>query len=174
MSQSYDHLINASDITDIRDVLVGLELLEKKLPNTVLRTFAPFNRAYIVVTQTIENAMQEQYFSDNNAVDQLCVDFAQYYFEALNSYVRHSQLPAVWRHLSPQSTIHHIAFLSLLYGASAHINGDLPQALRTSHISKNDYYAIDTLLHEASTRILNVFEESNFALNFLKKRSRFF
>lgn len=90
-----------------------------------------FLRCYSMMSANMAAAIREGRFADPPWVTTLMLDFARYYFEALEQYNRlPAEAPPVWRQVhdtAQQSGIH--ALQNLLLGVNAHINYDLPLAL---------------------------------------------
>jgi hypothetical protein len=89
----------------------------------------PFHDSYVVMTRNLSQAIINDYFMAPQRVERLMIDFAQYYFRALNDYVEDGRLPQVWQRVIGGRRFTNSPAVSLLLGASAHIKHDLPLAL---------------------------------------------
>ncbi|PLX31695.1 MAG: hypothetical protein C0600_04895 [Ignavibacteria bacterium] len=108
------------------DVLDRMEILAAGWERSADRK-AVFLRCYSMMTGNTLLAIGKMEFRDNAWVRRLLDRFAEYYFEALETYERDPvQAPAVWRithdvaHQQDLWTLQH-----LLLGVNAHINYDL-------------------------------------------------
>lgn len=88
---------------------------------------AVFLRCYLMMTENVLTAVDQQEFNDPAWVNDLLKHFADFYFEALQAYEDDPEsAPAVWRLAhdaadDPKST----AMQNMLLGVNAHINYDL-------------------------------------------------
>lgn len=178
MAQSkYKHHINVAAIKSSAEVIEELKRLDALLSESELLQVAFFNRAYIIITSKIYRANQSGYFKLSRLMDELEVNFAKYYFEALNRYVESGALPGPWQQVNA-GWLHrfHPSSLSLMLGANAHINHDLPRALQDTITDqaqfKNDYFKVNQLLLESSRWILDSYYESDKTVNFMKRKLR--
>ncbi|HSX28854.1 MAG TPA: DUF5995 family protein [Candidatus Saccharimonadales bacterium] len=174
-------IIDTRRITSVKAVLRTLRMLDARLPATSLRHLATFNRAYVVVTTVISEASQAQRFKNPAFIEAFSVCFANYYFAAINTYIRNdSQLPAAWTlAIDGKDAASRPEFIGLLLGANAHINYDLPLALadtvqenKAANLLK-DIATVDKLLIKSGKQILGTFKESNKFAAFVKRRGRF-
>jgi len=94
-----------------------------------------FNWLYLQVTQAVEARVNSGGFAASTWITALDVQFASFYFAAINSSLSGASTPGCWQALFDrrnQSPIARIQFA--LAGMNAHINHDLPQAiLATCH-----------------------------------------
>jgi len=173
--------IDTKKITTIKDVLDELEQLDTQLSTLGLSHFKLFNSAYHVVTSFIQQAIDTGDFKNPVFIEQFIVTFANYYFKAVTGTVnKYPNVSLPWakmneyaRHKSSPE------FISLLLGANAHINNDLPQALKTllenadTEVFFRDIAKIDKLLMKSGKEIIGLFEEPDTLLDFLKRRFQF-
>ena len=176
-SAQYSHIIPINTIRTSEAVITVLAGLERLIASSDLTQVVFFNRAYLIVTKRISQAKTDGLFDNPKQMVKLEVAFAIKYFEALNNYVKHGSLPGAWGNIK-QSTWYprHPASLSLLLGANAHINYDLPLALKKTiekpEEFRNDYFKVNRLLKESSKEISKSYYESDRSINFLKKNLR--
>lgn len=121
----------------------------RRQPN--YRGLIPFLQTYYLVTKAVTAAgMQRRKFYRNPAaLERLDIVFAALYFKPLERFLVGQQA-----RLSPWTTYYSYcnagggnAFVELLLGINAHINGDLPIALSTvRYREQKDFYKIDALL----------------------------
>lgn len=173
--------INLRNITTVESVLIELESLKKHLPETTCKNLATFNDAYYIVTSVIKAATDAHRFKNPKTIEAFSVCFANYYFQAINDFSDASSTiaPAWKKAIVSADNQRRPAFISLLMGANAHINYDLPFAL-LSIIEKNekasllrDLTVIDKLLIKGGKEILGTFDEPNRTLNFMKRKAQF-
>jgi len=130
---------------------------------------ACFNRMYLAVTQDVQARIAQGYFDDPSFLGALDVEFANLYFDAVDTLATAGPVPAAWEPLVAARSrpgIYPIQFA--LAGMNAHINHDLPLALvrtctqlgtapddGTHHA---DYQKVDGLLHAAEQSVRESFE----------------
>lgn len=163
-NRSYLYKVNVSSLKTAESVITELEKIQPLLVNSELNQVVFFNRAYLIVTKNIQVAITSDSFSSPADMDELVVAFSIPYFEALNNYVSHGRLPGAWRRIN-KGWLHayHPSFFSLLLGANAHINHDLPKVLRSTVAKpkhfEEDYFKVGDLLLESSRPILKAYDE---------------
>ena len=87
---------------------------------------AIFLHCYLLMTQNMLLAIQQQRFQDNPWVRHLLHRFADYYFDALTQYDQQNNPPRIWAYThesAQQAQLHPLQHL--LLGVNAHINYDL-------------------------------------------------
>lgn len=173
--------IDVSKITCTQDVIKELGVLTDSLRGSDFRHLVVFNNAYLTVTETISKASQAKRFNNPEFIERFSVSFATYYFQAINMYFRGdpSLAPAWVRTIQPEHVKGRPLFVSLLMGANAHINYDLPLALadtiknRGNNNFLKDISTIDRLLIKSGKQIVGEFEEPNPFVSFVKTKCRF-
>lgn len=171
----YRHHIKLESIETPKDVINELKRLDPLLSGSELLQVAFFNRAYLIVTERIHQAGLNGEFKLSAIMNNLEVVFARRYFEALNHYTVNDTLPGAWAKIN-RGWLHakHPSSLSLMLGANAHINYDLPvalkEAIRKPGEFEADYFKVNRLLVESSRAILHSYYESEQPINFIKHR----
>jgi hypothetical protein len=92
-----------------------------------------FNWLYLQVTQAVEARVNSGGFNDSAWLAQLDVQFARFYFSALESWLSGQPASTCWQVLfssRDQATVARIQFA--LAGINAHINHDLAEAIVTT------------------------------------------
>ena len=181
MTRRKPNLIHVSELTTVQDVVSELQRLNERLGSLGLGQFKLFNNAYYIVTTSVQQAIEDNYFKNAKLIEEFIVTFAGYYFNAVND--ASSMSPEI---TLPWSKVNEYAknksaptFISLMLGANAHINNDLPQVLETLMMKEAtedllaDITKIDKLLMKSGKEIIGTFEETSKALNFLKRRLQF-
>lgn len=165
-----------ASITTYDDVQWALKQIELSLVANDMPQFHLFNAAYAVVTTHIQQAAAEGYFDNPQFIEQFTVTFATYYFRAINDMqTANKDIPAAWSALSKLHIGHSPRFISLLLGANAHINDDLPQALfelmadQKTDALLGDVVKIDKLLMRSGKDIIGLFDEPSSKLDYLKR-----
>lgn len=170
--------VNIHKVTSFDTVLSALTKLKLTLSKDRLDQFLLFNDAYLVITTAIKNAADHNYFGNPVFIEKFTVNFAHYYFRAVNETISgSSDLPAAWKTVNEAAkNTASPKFIFLLMGANAHINHDLPLALLQTMNKEEaddlikDILKIDKLLMKSGREIIALFSESNNALDFLKRR----
>lgn len=118
----------------------------------------PFLYAYYLVTkQIIQAGQQKNFFEYPEALKKLDLCFAELYFDPLLKWKSSRQID-----VSPWKTYYLYcqtprprAFVALLLGINAHINGDLPIALATTQYDKTtDFNTIDQVLADVVPELM--------------------
>jgi hypothetical protein len=170
--------VSLGSITSFETILTELKQLEANLPASNLQHFLVFNKAYFIVTDNLKRAADDDYFKSPQFIEEFTVYFAQYYFRAINYSATHSpDLPPAWVTMNQTAEYKNVPnFITLLMGANAHINNDLPLAF-LKLINENDaadlfgdVLKVDKLLMKSGRQIIEAFEEPNRRLNLLKRR----
>jgi hypothetical protein len=159
-------------VKTVDGVLKRLNQLQKELPGTPQANLEPFNAAYLEVTRTINDALVAGYFNNPDFITDFTVRFARYYFEAIDDLKAKRRTVPAWKQiiLGERS----LSF-SLLMGANAHINYDLPLALKETLASRpangwlGDLRRIDKLLMQSGHQILHSYHETGSVMNFLQR-----
>src|SRR5665647_363717 len=154
--------IDLNKITSFDTVMAELTRLDTLLPEHKLKHLIIFNKAYLTVTKGIKKAADGDYFENPKFIEKFSVNFAHYYFEAVNSTLnKNRELPTAWKLLNKTARYNSTpAFIFLLMGANAHINHDLPLALlklmdkeETDDLLK-DVLKIDKILMKSGREII--------------------
>lgn len=172
-------LITIPAITSFDNVLEALLRLETKLAPHNLAQLQTFNTAYAIITRAIKDATADDYFKKPLFIEQFTVCFASYYFQAINDMVTgSSNLPVAWAMLRDVGETDAIPLsITLLMGANAHINHDLPVAMASFLSTHTDYSLrdarkVDRILMKSGKQIIPAFTESPKLLDTLKYRLR--
>ncbi len=167
----YHEIIAIESIKRIADLLETLEHLSTVLAKSDLATLTSFNQAYVVITQGYMAALATGRFEDPKAVERLSLVFAGYYLGMLNQYAKDQPTPAVWRRAYELSG-RRPRYRSLLLAANAHINHDLPLALRAAGLdnyNEADFYKADRLFRRSARNVIRSFSEPDRRLDLLKR-----
>jgi len=174
------YLIGINRITSFKGILKELKILDTNLQSAHLPQFQLFNSAYLVVTNHIYEAANNNYFNNPKFIEKFTVTFASYYFKAVNDTLKASDdLNISWVKLNQLDLSSAPVFVSLLMGANAHINNDLPRVLLRLMETEDtedlfsDLRRIDKLLMKSGKEIIELFVEPNKTLNVLKRRFKF-
>ena len=159
----------------IHTVETALQKTAREIQRYGLNDMLVFNSAYQIITAQIQVGLQNNLFRKPKLVELLDIEFANFYFRALDEYYMHKKLPGAWQKLLKCSN--KPAFIKLLIGANAHINHDLPMALAKLSLNqqtaiKNDFFATDTIFRQSSKEIIHSFEEPNQLFRFIKNHFR--
>jgi hypothetical protein len=173
--------IDTYAITTIQNVIDSLEHLSEQLKTEDMGQFLLFNNAYLIVTHEIQAGILEDYFDNPEFIEEFIVQFARYFFVAINNTSSESSdLSTPWAKLTTYAAIPRAPiFISLMLGANAHINNDLPQVLEKMMPGDDpkamleDIVKLDHILMKSGKQIIGIFEENSPFLNFLKNHLRF-
>ncbi|CAG4902059.1 DUF5995 family protein [Acidithrix sp. C25] len=180
MAQSNRYHIDVAKLESIKAVTDQIQLLDKNLGGMDMMQFSVFNNAYLIVTSIIQDAIKDDYFINPKLIEEFIVVFAGYYFKAINETFDNSEtLRVSWSMMNTIKGRPYPAIISLLLGANAHINNDLPYVLSkvmNNSVAENllgDLVRIDKLLMRSGKQIIGSFTEQNTRLDFLKRRFQF-
>jgi len=181
MVRQTQDLIDINSITSLNDVMNTLERLNDQLNDLQLAQYLLFNKAYLVVTRNMQQAIYDKRFNNPAFIKKFITRFAARYFKAINSSAgKDTGLPLPWQKLTDYAALSSApVFISLMLGANAHINYDLPQVLDKLMPEDKpdnllgDLSQMDKLLMESGKEIIGLFEEKNALLDFLKRRFQF-
>lgn len=122
-------ILNPAPVSSINDVLSIMTAIDSSLPDCDGVKW--FNRLYLVVTRSVQQAVTGLAFRDPQFMSKLDVAFANLYFAAIAAGdVNPSRAPSAWRPLLCARRNSRIARLQFaLAGMNAHINRDLPQGI---------------------------------------------
>lgn len=174
------NLINIASIKSFKNVQMEIKLLDSNLQSENMHQFKLFNEAYLVVTNHIQRATKNKYFENPEFIEKFTITFATYYFKAINDTLTgNKDLTTSWAAMDKLNLKTSPRFISLLMGVNAHINNDLSQVLNrliekedTNNLL-SDVVKIDKLLMLSGNEIIDLFDETNKKLNFLKRYIKF-
>jgi hypothetical protein len=174
------NLINIAGIRSFKNVQTEIKLLNANLQSENMSQFKLFNEAYLIVTNHIQTATKNNYFENPKFIEKFTTTFATYYFKAINDTLTGSKdLTMSWAAMDKLNLKTSPRFISLLMGANAHINNDLPRVLNRLMEKEDtenllsDIVKIDKLLMLSGKEIIDLFDETNKKLNFLKRYIKF-
>lgn len=124
----YQRIIDLNSLNNSAQVLDELIYTNTLLKGTNLQQLAPFNSVYITMTKNLRKAIKANLFQEKSTIEQLIINFACLYFSVLNASAEDKHLPKAWL-TTINARSQFFPYLVLL-GANAHINYDLPVALR--------------------------------------------
>lgn len=124
-----------------------------------LKNLIPFLEVYYLVTKLVaQKAVQNrEFFEDFEKVNQLDVFFAARYFKPIENFILNEEKVSPWEnYLKYSENSSSFAFVQMLLGINAHINGDLPIVLyNLSYNNRQDFLRINTILLEVLPDIVN-------------------
>jgi hypothetical protein len=128
--------------SDPADVVVALDNIAEELTDAGLVHLLPFNTIYRELTAGVIEAIGNGEFQDPETVARTIGIFADYYFKQLRAHTRLTDevVDPAWRLLFYDEEAKNAPpGVQFLLGMNAHINYDLPQALRDSNV-EDSYY----------------------------------
>jgi hypothetical protein len=142
------------------DVVAGLGVLEAEFRARQDRRCI-FLTLYRIVSAEMRDRVAQRAFADNDWVHRYAVTFANYYREALEAYDegRSSEVPKAWRLcFDAARSGRGLVLMDMLLGVNAHVNNDLPLALRSVGIDPGrearyqDHAAVNEVLGSVTER----------------------
>lgn len=130
---------------------------------------ACFNTLYLKVTQEIRGGAHVTDFEDLQFLDELDVQFANFYFEACAKVLRGEPCPPAWAPLLEHRDRSHVAPVQFaLAGMNAHINHDLPLAVMATASARGvepfgetpwerDFFRVNDVLADVEGKIKSWF-----------------
>jgi len=170
-------LTDINSINSFHSVLSTLNKLNTSLPADTLDQFTVFNRAYQIITADIMESAESGYFNSPVFIETFTACFARYYFRAVKATTEKSDdTPEAWAILdNAKQNENTPQFIFLLMGANAHINADLPLALRESMGKKKteellgDVLKVDKILMKSGKQLLREFSEQSTFIDAIKR-----
>lgn len=170
-----NYLINIDSINNIDDVIKLLQELDIALHGSPHPSLLTFNQAYLQITTAVKEAIGSKFYQDAVFMDRFCVNFAIYYFKAINQMITHDKkLSKVW---SKALISNNTKLIPLLIGANAHINYDLCQALNDSiesdkaNLQLQDFIKTKSIIRKTMRQFIKNIEEKNRVLNYFNKHT---
>ena len=163
-------------LRSIDDVRKSFIQLSKELQRTELTQLRNFHRAYLIITTNVIAAVNSGRFNDSAFLEKFDVIFAGYYYRALREFVSGREVPGAWRAAfaaCSDSEAESVILMSL--GINAHINNDIPFALRDSGAGRQhraDYDLINTIILNSIYEVLDSLEPSRSMIGARKRRVR--
>lgn len=136
-------------------IVARMELLLDEFHRTPeLRGFAPFLHTYLLITKAV--VRDKRSFNHPEDLDRLDAHFASLYFRPLERFLFSGRPTRPWaayyRYCSDPTGS---AFVQMLLGINAHINGDLGRTIcKTSYRHRADFLRINTILEDEIPRVL--------------------
>ena len=176
MSDQYIHLFSYSSYQKVIDSIDGIIAhminLEKELENTDLHNLRAFNHTYLIITKAVAAKLNTGYFQDDLQMEQLDINFAYYYFNALYNYIHKKSVPPSWKLLfdaCKQGNKYQFIYMAL--GVNAHVNNDLGQSL--NDVIKNikyreDFDKVNQIIHNNTKEVVEWLDEKSSIIDHLK------
>lgn len=171
--EKYIPLIN--QCSSIADVIQELKYINQISKDTSFENIFAFNNTYLIITEIVKAKMDTGYFDDDKRMEKFDIIFAQYYFDALHSYLEGATCPSSWRVLfdaAKSNTSMQWQYMAL--GVNAHVNNDLALALYDADFGsqyKNDYLKVNTIIFKTIKQVVESFTEMNPIINQIKNNS---
>lgn len=157
MKKRYEHLITIEGIRSIDQAIAELIKINSVLPGSELENFLPFNSVYIVVTEELRSAINQQIFNQPEIMEQLDLNFIAIYFQALNEFVTNRRLTPAWE---PIREPHLPSFIYALLGANIHISYDLSLAIFRTEGGvqlESDFNKADDIIYQAREKLMDAY-----------------
>lgn len=156
--QTLINITNAAAPQNIDDVINIMNAIDAALPGSDGLKW--FNWLYLIVTKGVRDNPPAGGFNNVQWLTRLDVIFAQFYFDALNGFLRRAvPTPSSWQALFEarnQSGIERIQFA--LAGMNAHINRDLSLALLQTNAELNLSPALGSPEHQDFQNVNHILE----------------
>jgi hypothetical protein len=155
-----DRLRRALYIPDARNetaegVVARMEILMDEFERTPsCAMLIPFLHTYLLITKAV--VRERLHFVYPRELETFDVSFAHHYFRPLEQFLFADKLVAPWStYYQYCSRPDGSAFVQMLLGINAHINGDLGRTLfETSYRRRKDFLHINTILENEIPRVL--------------------
>lgn len=176
MSNLRIHLFSYSlyqkDINSIEGIIAHMINLEKELENTDLHNLRSFNHTYLIITRAVASKLNTGYFKDDLKMEQLDINFAYYYFNALYNYIHKKTVPPSWKLLfdvCKQDNMYQFIYMAL--GVNAHVNNDLGQSLNDVIRDieyQEDFAKVNQIIHSNTKEVVEWLREESTIIDLLK------
>lgn len=172
MKKSFVYNAYRHHYESIVDVIREMEDLDKELIETDMQNLIAFNHTYLIITKAVASKLGQNYFHNDERMQELDINFAGYYFNALKNYIDGQHTPPAWRILFDACKKDHL--LQSIYmgmGVNAHVNNDLSQSLRdviedTNY--KEDFDKVNTIINYSTPAVIRYLKEKNKVVNTAK------
>jgi len=157
-------IVKPAPVSSINDVLSIMTTIDSRLPDSDGVKW--FNRLYLQVTRSVQQAVTGPAFQDAQFMSKLDVVFANLYFAAIAAGdLDSSCAPPSWRPLLSARRNRGIARLQFaLAGMNAHINRDLPQGIvqvfealggdpTSDDVRRQDFDSVNELLERVESKV---------------------
>jgi len=157
-------IVKPAPVSSINDVLSIMTTIDSRLPDSDGVKW--FNRLYLQVTRSVQQAVTGPAFQDAQFMSKLDVVFANLYFAAIAAGdLDSSCAPPAWRPLLSARRNRGIARLQFaLAGMNAHINRDLPQGIvqvfealggdpTSDDVRRQDFDSVNELLERVESKV---------------------
>jgi hypothetical protein len=120
--------LSCDPVTSVAEAVTQMTAIDRALPPT--DGVSAFNRMYLAVTTSVDEAISNGFFTDSAFLKRLDVVFANHYFAALRRAQVGRDVPQCWGVLWQRRAAIRVAPLQFAFaGMNAHINHDLVLAL---------------------------------------------
>jgi hypothetical protein len=153
------NLLTLNENEDVYALLGKMEMLIDFFAETkVYHGFLPFLKTYHKVTKKVCHyiALHKDYFETPDKIILLDEIFARKYLAPLKIFLLADARIKPWQSYYYYCEREHNAFVQLLLGINAHINGDLALSLSESKFeSRSDYIKVNEILAELVSEVVN-------------------
>ena len=134
---------------NVSELLNKMDEFEQFLIENDKESFLPFLRAYMTITEKVQNRIES--FNSPEALEELDLEFGELYFDAMEAYFTEGEKRQPWRtYLNYVEREDSRPLLELLLGINAHINADLSILIdEMDYREEQDFQKVNRILLEA-------------------------
>ncbi|HVZ66903.1 MAG TPA: DUF5995 family protein [Patescibacteria group bacterium] len=143
-------------VNNASEIIKVLESLEEQLKDSKLKKLRAFNTAYLIISRNIDKKNKDGYFEYPKLLENLDVNFVNYYLAAINNFYDQKPVANLWK--IAFKTTNKNPLINLYLGANAHINDDLPLSLNETINTKafySDYQKAEVIIFKSLDEIIN-------------------
>jgi hypothetical protein len=145
-----------NELQTIADVEKTLRRMEQRLSTSHLQAVGNFNRAYLIITKNVHDAVRHNRFKHTTFLNMFDTTFASYYIAALQQYAATGSTVPAWQ-IAFERSASTSPVLTMALGVNAHVNNDIPQVLKdcsASHTYRADYNLVNSIISDSIEEVL--------------------
>lgn len=159
MSITATSYFNPENLCTVEDVLVSLDLLGLDLSLAELERLDRLHRMYLVISRNIRLELQQGNFDYPDFMERFDRRLTYRYLHALRGYLLDGDVVPAWRAAFDTAISHRARSLACItQGLNAHINKDIPEALRDCRADQrhfNDYRRVLAIIGASLDEIIS-------------------
>lgn len=157
---------------DIPAVMDHMMELQNELRRTDLSNLQLFNKTYYIITKNVYAKIGTGFFSEEETMKKLDINFARYYFDALKMYIEKRPTTPAWEIMFDVcKKDESIPFIYLALGVNAHVNNDLGMSLYDviqDNEFKIDFYKVNPVIYSSINEVISEVRLPKFYNQFMK------
>lgn len=159
--------------TSVPDVMDSMQRLQQELDGTDMSNLQAFNQTYYIITKNVYQKIGTGFFENDNNMERVDVNFANYYFTALQNFLHEKHVAPAWKELFIQCRKDSLyQFVYMAMGVNAHVNNDLGLSLHEviddPDTFEADFLKVNTIIDDSLQEVIASLQERARLVNILK------